>query len=70
MKLAGKVALLTGAGAGIAKASAKLFAREGARVAIIELNAETGSAAADEIRAEGGRLLVRLAADGAVGRQA
>lgn len=57
MKLAGKVALLTGAGAGIAKASAKLFAREGARVAIIELNAETGSAAADEIRAEGGEAL-------------
>ena len=41
MKLAGKVALLTGAGAGIAKASAKLFAREGARVAIIELTSIT-----------------------------
>jgi hypothetical protein len=49
--------VITGAGAGIAKASAKLFAREGARVAIIELNAETGSAAADEIRAEGGEAL-------------
>lgn len=48
-KLDGKVAFLTGAGAGIAKATAKAFVKEGARVAIIELNREVGQAAEKEI---------------------
>ena len=48
-KLDGKVAFLTGAGAGIAKATAKAFVKEGARVAIIELNREAGQAAEKEI---------------------
>jgi NAD(P)-dependent dehydrogenase (short-subunit alcohol dehydrogenase family) len=51
-KLQGKVAFLTGAGAGIAKATAKAFVREGARVAIIELNPEAGRAAEQEIGAD------------------
>jgi NAD(P)-dependent dehydrogenase (short-subunit alcohol dehydrogenase family) len=50
----GKVAFLTGAGAGIAKATAKAFAREGAKVALFELNREAGESAEKEIRAEGG----------------
>ena len=57
MKLKGKVAFLTGAGAGIAKASAKAFVREGASVAIIELNREAGAAAEKEIRDAGGNAL-------------
>lgn len=56
-KLEGKVAFITGAGAGIAKAASILFAREGARVAVIELNAETGSATEETIRAQGGQAL-------------
>jgi NAD(P)-dependent dehydrogenase (short-subunit alcohol dehydrogenase family) len=56
-KLDGKVALLTGAGAGIAKASALTFAREGARVALVEIDAETGRAAEAEVRAAGGDAL-------------
>jgi len=56
-KLQGKVAFLTGAGAGIAKATAKLFAAEGARVAIIELNREAGTMAEKEIRDAGGDAL-------------
>jgi len=50
----GKVAFLTGAGAGIAKATAKAFAREGAKVALFELNREAGESAEKEIRDEGG----------------
>ncbi|MEO8441706.1 MAG: SDR family NAD(P)-dependent oxidoreductase [Betaproteobacteria bacterium] len=53
-RLDGKVAFLTGAGAGIAKAAALSFAREGAKVAIIELNKETGAKAEADVRAAGG----------------
>src|SRR5687768_15670917 len=56
-KLAGKVAFLTGAGAGIAKATAKLFVSEGAKVAIVELNREAGANAEREIREAGGEAL-------------
>lgn len=56
-RLEGKVAFLTGAGAGIAKASALAFAREGAKVAIAEINAETGRAAERELREAGGDAL-------------
>ena len=56
-KLKDKVAFLTGAGAGIAKATAKAFVAEGAKVAIIELNREAGAAAEREIRDAGGDAL-------------
>ena len=56
-KLTGKVAFLTGAGAGIAKATAKLFVSEGAKVAIIELNGEAGERAEREIREAGGEAI-------------
>ena len=52
-RLEGKVAFLTGAGAGIAKATAKAYVREGARVAIVEINRDAGQAAEREIRAAG-----------------
>jgi NAD(P)-dependent dehydrogenase (short-subunit alcohol dehydrogenase family) len=54
MRLAGKVALITGGGAGIGKACVALFAREGAKVVLAEFNAETGAEAEQEIRAAGG----------------
>jgi NAD(P)-dependent dehydrogenase (short-subunit alcohol dehydrogenase family) len=57
MRLKGKVGFLTGAGAGIARASAKAFVREGAKVAIIELNREAGASAEKEIRELGGDAL-------------
>jgi NAD(P)-dependent dehydrogenase (short-subunit alcohol dehydrogenase family) len=56
-RLDGKVAFLTGGGAGIAKATAKAYVREGARVALIELNREVGERAEREIREAGGEAL-------------
>jgi len=55
MKLAGKAALITGAGAGIGRAIALLFGAEGASVLIAELNEEAGRAVAREIEDAGGR---------------
>jgi NAD(P)-dependent dehydrogenase (short-subunit alcohol dehydrogenase family) len=49
-KLEGKVAIVTGAGQGLGKAYALAFAKEGAKVAIAELNPKTCEAAAKEIR--------------------
>jgi NAD(P)-dependent dehydrogenase (short-subunit alcohol dehydrogenase family) len=53
-RLEGKVALITGAGSGIARAAARLFTREGARVAIAEINAAAGRATEALIREAGG----------------
>src|SRR5437763_16794225 len=43
MRVSGKTALITGAGAGIGRASVLLFAREGARVAAVDVNEGAGS---------------------------
>ena len=53
MRLAGKAALITGGGAGIGRATAELFAREGARIVIAELDAASGEAARDALLAQG-----------------
>jgi NAD(P)-dependent dehydrogenase (short-subunit alcohol dehydrogenase family) len=46
-RLAGKVAVITGAGSGIGRASAELFAREGAKVICADLSGEEAKTAAD-----------------------
>ena len=51
-KLAGKTAVVTGAGRGIGQAVARLFAAEGAHVVLISRNPESCGAAADSINAE------------------
>ncbi len=56
-RLKGKVAFLTGAGAGIAKATARAFVRESARVALFEISRETGERAAREITEAGGEAI-------------
>jgi len=58
-RLDGKVALVTGGGSGIGLAIAGLFARQGARVVILELDEALGQAASEGIRAAGGRAEAR-----------
>jgi|SRR5271157_123368 len=54
-RVAGKVALITGGASGIGRATALLFAREGATVALADLSADAGQRVADEIAQSGGR---------------
>ena len=53
-RLAGKIAIVTGAASGIGRASAIRFAREGATVVIADINESGGERSADLIRQEGG----------------
>lgn len=54
MRLADKVALVTGAASGIGEASARTYAREGAKVIVADVNDEGGQRVADEIRRANG----------------
>ncbi|HEX2706640.1 MAG TPA: SDR family NAD(P)-dependent oxidoreductase, partial [Solirubrobacterales bacterium] len=78
-KLEGKVALVTGAGSGIGRASAELFAKEGAKVVVVDVNGEPARATAEAIEQAGGKAIaiptdvsdagaVQAMADGAIER--
>ena len=60
-QLHGKTALITGGAGGIGRATALLFAREGAAVAIVDLNQEAGKELAREISTAGGRAIFERA---------
>ncbi|MDB5582972.1 MAG: hypothetical protein JWR80_8148 [Bradyrhizobium sp.] len=55
-RLEGKVCIITGSGGAIGRASALLFAREGAQVVGCDISAEAGAATVEAVRANGGTM--------------
>jgi NAD(P)-dependent dehydrogenase (short-subunit alcohol dehydrogenase family) len=54
MRLANKIALITGAGSGIGRAMGEVFAEEGARVFVVDVNDEAAAQTAERITERGG----------------
>ena len=57
MRLAGKTAIVTGAGQGLGEGMALRFAQEGARIVVVDKNPETAPAVARRIAAAGGKAI-------------
>ena len=57
MRLAGKVALITGAGMGIGRGTAILFAREGAKVVVVDYDSVSGQETVGLIQDDGGEAI-------------
>lgn len=57
MRLKNKVAIVTGAASGIGKEIALVYAKEGAQVAIVDLNITQAHSVAEEIRSHGGQAM-------------
>ena len=60
MRLEGKAALVTGGGSGIGRATALLFAREGARVVVSDLREADALETADAVRSAGGQAAIAV----------
>ena len=55
--LEGQVALITGAGSGMGRSTAELFAQEGARVVVVDIDEAGGEQTVATIRAAGGEAI-------------
>lgn len=67
MELEGKVALITGAGSGIGEATAVLFAKEGAKLLLTDINEEHGKTVTEKIKKSGGEAVFFKADTSVVG---
>src|ERR1700719_5022910 len=54
MRLENKIAIITGAGSGMGRAASLLFAKEGAKIAAIDINGDAAEETAKRIKSEGG----------------
>lgn len=61
MRLQNKVAVVTGAGSGMGKAIAVLYAQEGAKVVVSDINEGTAQETVNEIKAQGGEAIAVVA---------
>jgi len=57
MRLTDKIALITGAGSGIGRATAKIFAHEGARIAAVDIVESAAATTASDINKAGGKAI-------------
>lgn len=57
MRLANKVAIITGAAQGIGKGTALLFAKEGAKVAVVDIDVAHGEETVEQIKRDGGEAI-------------
>jgi NAD(P)-dependent dehydrogenase (short-subunit alcohol dehydrogenase family) len=57
MKLANKIAIITGAAGGMGQAAATLFAREGAKVAVVDLTESAAMPTVEQITKQGGKAI-------------
>ena len=57
MRLQGKVAIITGAASGMGESTARVFAREGARLLLTDVLDKEGEAVAASIKADGGEAI-------------
>ena len=60
MRLENKVVIITGAGSGIGKETALLFAKEGAKVVVADVNEKAGEETVAEIKKNGEGFFVKL----------
>jgi NAD(P)-dependent dehydrogenase (short-subunit alcohol dehydrogenase family) len=60
LDMSGKVAIITGGGSGIGRATAELFAQHGARVVVADISARKANETAAQIEAAGGRAIAAV----------